>query len=593
MVQQGFASPFIRIFFDKQELSQFCTRLRYTMDEENDDEVELYFEIEDPNELDKPYFQEGAKYELVWGYIMGEISNRRTVYIKDVKPNASRENIKLNVTCAEKGITLKSGTSKIIHKNKTLPEITNQYAKKHGLTGVLEVNPNNQDIKVTLEPIPGETLDQFLTREASAKAQKRYELEKQGKTSNEVIRIWLDDLNKSTTDPVALKEKELKDRYQRDWEEGATIEVDKAVRSNIGWELLKADLERQQAERRKQFDSLFKNNPNFLNSGLDKFVIHKNVPQANKSDKQLLDEVAKREPNGPYIIKTRDDEVILKRRNFNKAPFFAYEYGGPTGELLDFSPQSSKRNRTGSSLAMGFGGWNPLDKTTFSGTNTPADQDPSLAKAIEMLKFYKGIQSSQPGAGQLLVGERFSQPVLGIKSNQPVQNKIDNTGTWDNKKHAIRITLDDKIRALEKAINEFTVGVDTKKKEMYNALGVNPITSYEQAANLRRDSELNANPATATVWGKPALEDGMILTFLGVGKKYSGNYYVKKVTHEIDKNTGYLVDMEMYRQGHNIKTNKDYASAEDLGRPVNNSVGPADKQTNTKTLPVSKNPKNK
>jgi len=591
MVKDGYGAPFLRIHFEKIELSQFCTRLRYTMDEENDDEVELSFELENPNELDKPQWQEGAKYELVWGYIQGEISNKRTVYIKDVKPSATRENIKLVVSCAEKGISLKSGSSKIIHKNKTLPEIANDYAKKHGLKGALEVDPSNQDIKVTVEPIPGERLDQYLIREANAKAQKRYEQQAQGKTSNEVIKIWLDDLNKSKVDPVLQKERELKEKYQRDWEDGATIDVEQSTEGALRLSILNNDLERAQAERRKQFDSLVKNNPDFLNS-LDKFVIHKNVPQANKSDKQILDELAKREPNGPYVVKTRDDEVIIKRRNFGKLPFFTYEYGGPSGELLDFSPQSSKRNRSGSSLAMGFGGWNPLDKTTFSGTNTPADQDPSLAKAIEMLKFYKNIQKT-PGAGKLLVGERFSQPVLGVKSNQPVENKIDNTGIWSNNRHAILITLDDKIRALEKAIQEFTVGVDTKKKEMYNALGVNPTTAYEQAANLRRDSELNSNPATATVWGKPQLEDGMILTFLGVGKKYSGNYYVKKVTHELDKSGGYLVDMEMYRQGHNIKTNKDYASSVDLGRPVNNAVGASDKTSNDKTLPITQNPKNK
>jgi hypothetical protein len=337
--------------------------------------------------------------------------------------------------------------------------------------------------------------------------------------------------------------------------------------------------------------------------------VMKSSPQANKSDKAYLNDLGSREKSGPYMVESRDDRLIIKRRDFNQPPYRSYEYGGPTGELLDFTPESKTRTKAGASNAMGFGGWNPLSKTAFNGV-ADGDGDPVLAKWTNALKFYKA-QVEKGYGDAILTPEKRVTVDRRTFGSVPKQKTADNTGratpynsptVKDNAYQSndllragvmqYDIRVKDHVKALEAAIKDRTETKDLRTRQLYNALGINPEEAFNQANGLRKNSELNRNPASATVWGDPNIKTGMIITFLGVGKKHAGNYYVKRVTHTVDRSSGYITDMEFVRQGSNIQTPEAKSQAKG-NQKVNNVVGPTKSQQHAKSLKTITNGGNK
>ena len=560
MVPQGYGAPFIKVFYNGLELTQNFTKLTYVYDEEGDDDTTLLFETTRREDADLPQFQPKAELTVIWGFIQGN-TKKRKLYIESPSWNFGKEGIKCTLSCSEKGTSLKGATDNKIYKGKNLPAIIKDKADKHGLKGFIEVDKS--EITLKIQPKEGETLSAYLIREA--REEQRASLDKQAedfKKNPEKAKIDLETFIKNSMQPqdsLKRKENELRLKYQQDWFDGAPIDVEAAVQRDLG---------------------IYKMS--------QQFKLYSNQPQANKSDKQFIEGIAKREPNGPYLTETRDDEIILRKRNFTTTPIIAYEYGGPDGLLIDFTPETKRKSRKGSSTGMGFGGWNALDKTFFSGTANAADGDPSLTKAMEMLKYYKGIQGR--GGGTLITGQRVGNEFLPFINDDHVNAKIDNAGLYTRRRVVVDITVDDQVSALQKALDEFNAEKDNRRKEMYNALGINPPDAYAHASNLRRNGELNKNPATATVWGEPLLECGYLITITGVAKKYSGNYYIKKAIHSVDLSSGYMVDLELARQGDNIKTNSDYADGREIARPINKKTAVNTSNQNKKILPTKTNP---
>jgi phage protein D len=564
MIKDGYSSIYVRVYYGKVELSPNITKFRYVYDEENDDEIELTVEVNDIAEVDKPYYQDDAQLTLIWGYIGEQTSARRKVWVREPKWSFGKDNnIVGTLKCTEKGTETKGASSKRVFKNKSLPEIAQEIADKHGLNAYLETY-KGEKVEVKITPQPGESLDKFLVRENLEKANAKTQAQQNYfKKHPDEEKIFMKDLfaqiQKQNQDPAVKARRKAENQYLDAWEAGATP---------------------------TPIDSL----PGALRPNFN-FQIWDNVPQANKSDKQLLNDLGQREKDGPYIVKTRDDELIIKKRDFTKPPYKTYTWAGGSGELLSFDADHKKRGRRGKSTNMAFSGWNPLDKTTFAGTTNAADGSPALAKALEMLKFYKDVQGR--GGGKLITGERVSKEFLPFIGPNNVQAKIDNAGIFTRSMLKVSVTVDDKVSALDKAINNYTTKKDAKRKEMYNSLGINPVDAFHQAGNSRRESELKKHQIMATIIGDPNIKDGMIISITGLSKKYNGNWYITRATHDLQKGSAYMVDVELMRQGHNIKVSGDYADHRDLGRDVNKQTGPDDTPEITKVLPKKSNPKPK
>lgn len=549
-MQDGFEAPFIRVFFNNREITDSFESMRYVYDEEDDDEIEIQLKSDSRGVADKPEFQEKAQLLLIWGFIKGVTSHVRKVTIRDAVWQYTRENVVGVLKCTEKGSELKGATTKEVHKKKSLIDLVQDKGKKHDLLTEL-ILPKDKLPTTSIAPLPGETSEQFFKR----------------------------DKNKATYTVTSGKNPGL--LYQ-----GAPIKM-------VTLKDLQAVKDREDAAKAAKA-----NGPIDLSKLTDLFQKHDSLPQAGKSDKQILDETAQRDVNGPYIVETRDDKIMIKKRDFGKVPYKAYEYGGPLGDLLEFIPETKTRGRMGTSTSMGFGNWNGLDKTFTSGTADGADGSPVLAHYIEMRNFYQDV--SKKGGGALITTTNvktraYTASPNTLKAGMITNNvaRADNTLVRTNSAILVPVTIDDRVAILDKQISDYKnpdKNNETANKDFYNPKGNGkPADAYAQANNHRKNSELNKNCASAIVWGDPKIETGQIITIIGASKKHSGNYYIKKSTHTVTKE-GYFTELELVRQGHNIASTKNHKNHKELGRDLNQKFGTITKELHrTKSLKIKTN----
>jgi hypothetical protein len=79
----------------------------------------------------------------------------------------------------------------------------------------------------------------------------------------------------------------------------------------------------------------------------------------------------------------------------------------------------------------------------------------------------------------------------------------------------------------------------------YKGLGNGGGLASTLASNKGRTIIENKLDATLNVIGRPSLENSQIINISNVGKRWSGNYYIKSVTHNMDSSNGYTCSMEL------------------------------------------------
>jgi hypothetical protein len=448
--QDGFASAFFRVFFGDLEITDNGDRLSYTYDETEDDDCEITIRVEDPSDVDLPQFQEKAQLRVIWGFMGGETTTR-IVTIQEAKPHYDKESVYIVLACTEKGASMKSASDRSIAKD-GLVGAAQDKADKHGLDAYLEV----PDDGIRLDSLPGESTTQYITRVNRARAERMY-AEQQKQTPDQqqkAIRILLKDYREN----YHKKEFEVRRQVQQEYEDGADINVEEEVKRRVN----KVD------NLSKWLSENFKG-PNDMSA-----------PQAGKSDKQFLDDLGKRTRNGTTIIETRDNNLIIKKRNYNQRPYKAYVFGDTIGELLEFAPETHNRRKKGSAAALGFSGWDALNKSFFNGQADPTNpaNNASLAKAIDMIRQGELIQkqgggrtiyltrptgklttTTIPSGSNLIIRE---DPGTGretrtfVPANHlPIIDNSGNTGKIEEFPIVVGVSVDDHVSALKKAVDEF------------------------------------------------------------------------------------------------------------------------------------------
>jgi hypothetical protein len=566
MTREGFDSPFFRVYFNKQEILEAGERFSYVYAEEEDDECTIIVRLEKPNDIDLPQYQEGAELQVTWGYVGGE-STTRLVYVDNSVPEYTKDNISLTLNCSDKASTMKGATERTIYKDHGFIGVVADKATKHGL-GV-KVETSDYD-GIILEPLTDalgkqESRDQFIKRlnklrfDRDFKKQQEEYRKNPGKQMQDIKNII----------PENNEYLNIKAEVQKEYDEGI-IDI-----GNV----------EDETNRRWNFKKLI--------AGFT-FAGDNNLTQAGKSDKQFVNDLGKRTRGGQTIVEGRDDLLIIKKRNYNQPPYRTYEYGGSDGELVAFRPETKNKQSKGAASNMTFGGWNPALKNYFMSSVDPTNpqNDPALASALKIISQDRAIIKA--GGGKTVVETRIlSKEVSNFPTlphtgaNQPV---FDNTKLKGGiVKVPFNITVEDQVSALEKSVATFVDKVQAQQKDLYNSLGINPDASLTQASNMREGNELKMNPASFSIWGDPNAKTGIIIGISGAGRKHSGNYYVIKCAHVIDKGTGYQVEYEGAKHGHNIVSGKDYVKAEAIGRKPNNRKHNPTKTPKTKTIKIQTN----
>lgn len=547
-MENGYAAPFINAYFGNKQITDRIESFRYTSSEDEDECCEINIRLDDRNAPDLPEYQEGVMWTVIWGYIGGKKSNTRKIYAQDIKWEFDDQNLLVTIGFTEKAVSLKKRSCCDVHTNTNIVDILHNTGKIHGLKTYVEIPGNYQK--------PNQTP---FTKSKRSQTTTSLDVLDQNKIANsgKPLRIL-------TTDEIARSLKEYnKQKVSRD-------ELDKRLFGTTEGELRDAygsgvagDINVVIDQRQAVRDLLLS------------FGTYNTIPQANKSDKQLIEELAFRQKKGPYFLDSTDDEVTLKRRHFDQPPYRSYEYGAKDGELQAFQPESKNRAKEGAAVNVNFGGWDKTNKTYFNGdTNVLSDNDQkTLAKYQKEREKLNNFNDDQV-IGKIAIKKQFDL-------------KYDATNVI--KVLPVPIRVIDRKNALDKTINFFTTP-DGLNKQINDPTTSNPADGFQNAANARNSVELKSNPGYFEATGDPGMMKGMIVTILGVSKKYSGNYYIKKIVHEIDGYKAYMVRADILRQGHNIKTNSAYIDATQSGKTVNKTVGPNDGKDKLKTLEIKTNP---
>lgn len=313
------------------------------------------------------------------------------------------------------------------------------------------------------------------------------------------------------------------------------------------------------------------------------FTKYAQLPQGNKSDQQILREVADREQGGPWVIEGRDEELIVKKRNLLQKPIKTYTYKGGNFELLRFTPETKNRVGKSANVNIESAGWDAILKR-FLQTNSNAQNvdDNYLGDEIDgspranpvVAPDEDDIENQDTplddgGLNHPDTGKPFDLSLQQMDTVDPAILKETGYTTNAIANTATVIT----IPVLDYSIHEDTIE---------NELG--KIKGYGD--NRKANASLKKNPATGLMLGDPRVLSGKVITILNVSKKYSGNYYIIEIIHRPFVKSGYLMELKMVKNalGKSDTPSPDKIGTKNLKGIINKEVGSEVTEEGTNTI---------
>lgn len=107
------------------------------------------------------------------------------------------------------------------------------------------------------------------------------------------------------------------------------------------------------------------------------------LPQAGKSDYQVLKEAAENEPSGLMEVYGRDNTLVVQKKNLNQKPIRVYTYAGGDGLLLEFHPEVKNLSREAAATNIETIGFSPEEKMAFGiNANDSTNQETKLGDMV-------------------------------------------------------------------------------------------------------------------------------------------------------------------------------------------------------------------
>jgi len=253
------------------------------------------------------------------------------------------------------------------------------------------------------------------------------------------------------------------------------------------------------------------------------FVKQESNVQGNKNDIALIKDTLAKDPSGPWLCDSRDEYLIIRKRNLHKKPVGVYYYRHDEGTLISFKPETKNESHGKSGAKLSTGIWDSLDKA-YSEVST-----------LQQLDKNESLMGDNVRTDLVNGSTRTYQNIEYAETIKPWKPATENTSI------IILGTEEQEIKKDDTLNNPDAAG------------GLGP--GLSRLSNNRRNQALKTNPATATLVGNPILESSDIISFLGVAKKFAGNYYACEVIHRINFNIGYLVDTKMLKNSTGITGN--------------------------------------
>lgn len=510
-MKQGFGAVYARVFNEKgEDLDLRLRRFVYTHSEKADDVCVIVAESMDPMFPDHPDLQEGKALKMVWGYIGGEQSQPRKVYIWDIKVRFGQNGVELTLECLDGLAYAKMKTSTAVRTNVTAEDIAKQIADDNGLKVVTEFGREiNTGRRQVIYQEPGS----------------------------------LSPYSEAIDNTAVVKQH---------------------------------------------------------------FIRHEFLTQGNKSDVEMLQQAVALEPDGPYDVVGRDDDLIIRKRDYSKKPIRALTYKGEDGHLIEFVPETKNRG-TAAAQEVEMKGWDKDNKSFYQGSvDESTDKNVRLGEELEPSKQENAtlgdINGNSPGAPPLekekAKGTNMDFEIFKLNTESPAL-RVENRNyrpakLMGNSIGGIQITKEnEKVQVgYTQAIDNTAVLLKTyrvpQKKTTIETPeappNAGPIGNTERAKAAEEK-----NPGTVVMIGDPTIMSGEIISIINASKKYSGNYYISRAEHDVDFQAGYLLTLQVSRNGSNpVEGSRGKTKASDYGVKVNKGLG-TQKSTNRKFVKKEEN----
>lgn len=275
------------------------------------------------------------------------------------------------------------------------------------------------------------------------------------------------------------------------------------------------------------------------------------LPQGSKNDFQFLGELAQKE--GGYIFYIEDKTLHFKKIDKTKPAKFLFTYGE---NIISFSPKYKESQQKGAGKKTSVKGFDPMNKKPIDGQATP--EEPKLAKfdinGGQVNNFGSGSSSASKSItpSTLPAGKTDFQSLLSAKDSQKEQTNGAGQYEGANYMHG-DVTVFRPVQTKADADNQAKNEQKTAGKSTGTG-GAKVLT-----ATLKAD-------------GNPTITTTDIVTIAGVAKRYSGNWFVIKATHDISPGSAYVLDVELNRDGTGKPATKD-GTKTNTSNTVNGSVG--------------------
>lgn len=217
-----------------------------------------------------------------------------------------------------------------------------------------------------------------------------------------------------------------------------------------------------------------------------------NIPQGNDSDFEFLQKLVLREQDGNYIMFVSGNDLKIVKKGLNKASAISLTYGEASSGIISFTSNYSEATAKTEGIGNTVKGFDPLNKKPIEKSTSPDKQD-NTCHTGEKVNIYNSV------------GEK-----IGTKTLNPTDDK---------------------------AFGKNVVATSSNSADLSNL-----------SNSLNKKGAAKMLTGSLVLEGNPVLEADAVITMLNVFKRDLGNWYSKKVAHEIS-GSGYRSTVQMDKNG--------------------------------------------
>jgi hypothetical protein len=529
----GVAGLYLSVKYKDKEYRDFVEKFTYSHCEDQDDICTFVIKVDDVAIVDREEFKTNKEWVVTWGYSDSkELRHSEKIFIEDIGLEISEKGIEIHVTGHDKASIYRRFTSKAIYGNTSLPTYLAKVGKDVGIKTYIDIPVeypwDKKPIKKDNTPIKFSSDDLFPGNKGKTVSQRvknqQTEMDYYSSKKNSKVEVY---------PGIYRDEYELKPSPEQ-------IKIYKEIARKLVTE--------ENVDPRKVEKMLYMR---------DRFYRTPALVQGNRTVKQVANQMAMQDPNGPYKVSGHSDTIVITKRNLNVKPLYRYELSTEPGELISFKPSMRKRsNREDKKKDYHSGGFDPINKSYSRGP----------FKSTKPEVRFESPNNLEPDQTWNLQTGQSGGMTSGV------------TKDYLNSTRAVRDNLAAPIQSLE--LQKVTIPqesplVNTDGVVRYRD-GVDLETSFHDpnlaagnAANRQVLTEQEDSPGSLVVLGNPEIISGVAVYVGGVSKKFSSNYYITKATHELGSDGSYKTSCEVLKAS--SKSGKSLPISESIPKQGNKS----------------------